>query len=219
MKTIWKGSIAFGLVSIPIRLYSATESHALGFTLLHSKCHTPVKYHRWCPKCDKEIEWNETVKGLKKDTGEYLTITQENLKKLKPEKTEAIKIIEFVDYDAVDVIYFNNHYYITPNKEDDTAYALFVKSLENLKKVAIGKFVMRDKEHICMLQPYNNYLLLTTLHYMYEIKGIKDLAFTKKVKIDAKELKLAKTFIEKLSVKKFDMSKFKDTLAQELKNF
>lgn len=215
MKIIWKGSIAFGLVSIPIEIYSAIESHALGFTLLHEKCKTPLKYHRWCPHCEEDVSWDQTVKGLKKGE-KYIILTQEKLHELRPQKTEMINIVEFVSQDQVDPIYFNNHYYVAPTKNVN-AYALFIKALEKLNKAAIGRFVMRDKEYICILQPYNSYLLLTTLHYSYEIRGIDKLAFEKQVKLEPTELKLAQEFINKLSVKKFDITKFKDTFAQQLK--
>ncbi len=218
MKNIWKGSIAFGLVNIPIKLFTATESHALGFTLLHAKCHTPLKYHRWCPQCKKEITWDQTVKGIKKSDGAYLVLTQEALKELRPHKTEEIKIIEFVDADKIPILYLNHHYYVAPAKEDNIAYTLFMHALGRLNKVAIGRFVMRDKEYTCVLQPYGEYLLLTTLYYSYEIRGIKDLGAVKQVKLAAKELKLAEDFIKKLSVDRFDISQFKDTFAQEIKN-
>lgn len=217
MKSIWKGSIAFGLVNIPIKLFAATESHALGFTLLHEKCHTPLRYHRWCPHCKKEVSWEQTVKGIKKSDGSYLILTQEALKELRPEKTETIKIVEFVDADKVPVIYLNHHYYVAPAKED-VAYALFTKALANLNHVAIGRFVMRDKEYTCVLQAYEDYLLLTTLYYAYEVRGIKDLVVTKPVKLDQKELNLAQEFIKKLSVKTFNINEFKDTFAQQIKD-
>lgn len=216
MKAIWKGSISFGLIDIPIELYSAIESHALGFTLLHAKCHTPLKYHRWCSKCDKEVLWDETVKGIKKSNGKYVIFTQEMLHTLRPEKTEMITIVEFVATDQIDILYLNSHYYVAPLK-NNVAYSLFVKALENLDKVAIGRFIMRDKEYTCVLQPYSNHLLLTTLHYNYEIRGLNKLLVEKPKRLEPAELKLAEAIITKLSVKKLDMSKFKDTFAQEIK--
>lgn len=218
MKIIWKGSIAFGLVNIPIELYSATESHALGFTLLHEKCKTPLQYHRWCPHCKKEVPWHQTVKGLEKSDGSYMILTQEALKKLQPIKTEQIEVLEFVDQDEIDIIYLNNHYYVAPAKKGtNNAYALFIKALEKLNKVAIARFVMRDKEYICAIQPYKNYLLLTTFHYGYEIRALDKLAFTKVVTVKPAELKLAQEFIKKLSVTKLDLSKFTNRFAQEIK--
>lgn len=216
MKIIWKGAISFGLVNIPVKMYSATESHAIGFTLLHDTCHTPIKYHRWCPHCKKEITWEQTVKGLAVD-GKYLVLTQEMIKELRPETTDTISIVEFVDFAAIDLVYMNNHYIIAPDKKSKAVFDLFMKALESLDKVAIGRFVMRDKEYTCMIQSHESYLLLTTLHYTYEIRDISDVIPAGKTKVDPKELKLAQDLISKLSVKKFDMSKFKDTFAQQLK--
>lgn len=218
MKTIWKGGISFGLVNIPIKLYTATESHALGFTLLHAKCHTPLKYHRWCPKCEQEVLWEETIKGLETDKDNYLVLTKELLAKLKPEKSEKIEVLEFIDEKALDPLYFNHQYYVTPDKKNDSAFALFSAGLNRLGKIAIGKFTMRDKEYVCALRPYKNYLLLITLHYAHEIKNIEALEFhAEKVTLASKEVELAEELINKLSVKKFDMSQFKDTFAQKIK--
>lgn len=217
MKSIWKGSIAFGLVNIRIQLYTALESHALGFTLLHETCHTPLNYHRWCPKCKKEVQWESTVKGIKKPDGSFLILTQEMISKLKPETTNEIKIVEFVDAHQIPIIYMNHHYYVAPSKKDDTSFALFLKALEKLDKVAIGQFVMRDKQYVCAIRADAGYLVLTTLHYAYEVRGAEKLAYTKHQKLNATELKLAQEFIQKLSVKKFDITAFKDTFAQEIK--
>jgi DNA end-binding protein Ku len=217
MKVIWQGAITFGLVNIPIKLYAATQEHVLGFTLLHSYCHTPVKYHRWCPHCKKEITWQQTVKGLEIKDGTYVVLTKEMLEKLRPQKTETIQIVEFVKTDQVDPLYLNHHYYVAPGKKNNMAYTLFMKALSKVDKVAIGRFVMRDKEYTCALRPSGDHLLLTTLHYSYEIKKIEELENSTNIKITPQELKLAEELIQKLTVKKFDMSKFKDTFAQEIK--
>lgn len=217
MKSIWKGSIAFGLVNIRIQLYTALESHALGFTLLHETCHTPLNYLRWCPKCKKEVQWQNTVKGIKRADGSFLILTQETIRELRPETTDEIKIVEFVDADQIPIIYLNHHYYVAPTKKDDTAFALFFKALEKLNKVAIGQFVMREKEYVCAIKADAGYLVLTTLHYAYEVRGAEKLTYTKHPKLNATELKLALEFIGKLSVKKFDITPFKDTFAQEIK--
>jgi len=217
MKSVWKGSIAFGLVNIPIQLFTAHESEALGFNLLHEKCKTPLKYRRWCPKCKKEVTWDQTVKGIKKSDGSYLVLTKEMIKKLRPEKTEEIRIVEFVAMDQIPIIYLNHHYYVAPLKKNDNAYTLFIKALEKLDKAAIGRFVMRDKEYTCAIQPNEGYLLLTTLYYAYEVRDLEHLMVKPKAKLNATELKLAQDFIKKLSVKKFDITDFKDTFAQEIK--
>jgi len=213
---VWKGAISFGLVNIYIELYTAIKAHSLGFNLLHAKCHTPINYRRWCPHCDKEVSWDEIVKGMKLENGTYFIITKETLEKLRPEKTDFINIVEFIDVNALQPIYFDQHYYIAPAKETDKAFFLFLAALKELDKIAIGQFVLRDKQYVCSIQPYENALLLTTLNYEYEIKHVKKVEELKVPKIEKAELRLAQQLIDKLSSKKFDMSKFKDTFAAQL---
>ncbi|MDR3646395.1 MAG: Ku protein [Candidatus Babeliales bacterium] len=214
--SVWKGSLSFGLVNINIELYTAIKSHSFGFKLLHSKCHGAITYERWCDKCNEEVDWNNIVKGLKLEDGTYFIVTKENLDKLKPQKTDYINIIEFIDSKALEPIYFDQHYYIAPAKVTDKAFFLFAKILEKLDKIAIGQFVMRDKEYVCAIQSFRNSLLLTTLHYEYEVKQVLKIEELQVFKTLPEELKLAGQLVQKLSVKKFDMSKFKDSFEQEL---
>lgn len=218
MKTIWKGSISFGLVNIPIQLYSATKSQSISFKLLHEECLTPVKNKRWCSTCDKEVRWDETVKGYELPDGTYFVIEQEELNQLKSSTTDTIDIFEFIDRDKIDSIYLDNHYYVMPNKKTDKAFFLFIAALKKLKKVAIGKFVMRDKEYIAMIEPYKNGILLNTLNYQYEIRDFKALEDLKAPKeISKPELDLAMELIKRLSKDKLDISKYKDNFAIKLK--
>lgn len=217
MKAIWKGTLSFGLVNIPIEIYSATQTHSLGFNLLHEKCQTPINYQRFCPTCNRVVKWEEIVKGIKLSDGTYFIITPENLKKLKPEKSDTIDIIEFIDAESLAPIYLDQHYYVTPAKENDKAYFLFFEVLKKNNKVAIGRFVLKDKEYICAIHPYKNGFLLTTLNYQYEIREFKKFDDLKILKQDPKELKLAEQLINKLSKKSLKMEQFKDTFATELK--
>lgn len=218
MKSIWKGSISFGLVSIRVRLYSAVREHAIGFKLLHAKCHEPIVYERWCPHCKKKVEWSDIVKGLKLEDGSYFILTQEKLKELKPAKTDSIDIVEFVDASQIQAIYLEHHYYMGPESASEKAFFLFKKALQESGKVAIGTFVMRDKQYACVINPYEQTMLLTTLNYAYEIRPLKEVPFIgAQAKINPAELKLANQLIDKLTVKKFDLSQFKDTFAQQLK--
>jgi len=213
--SVWKGSITFGLVNIDVQLHSAVSQHSLGFKLLHQKCKTPIQYKRWCSTCQKEIAWSDIVKGFKLENGNYFILTKENLAKLKPEKTDYINIIEFIEKDSLDNIYSNQHYYVKPTKSSDKVFFLFETALRKTNKIAIGQFVLRDKEYICSIEPYKNILLLTTLNYAYEIKPI-DLEI-KIPKVTTEEIKLAQELIKKLTIKKFDINKFKDSYAQKLK--
>ena len=216
-RTIWKGSIHFGLVSIGIELYTAVQPHVIGFKLLHKECNTPITYKRWCDNCNKEVAWDDIVKGLKLPDGSYFIITPENLKKLRPTKTDTIDIVEFVDMAAVSPLYYDQHYYVAPQKDTDKAFFLFTKALARLNQAAIGQFVMRDKEYVCLLQPHLNALLLSTLNYEYEIKHIPQIDdLVAPGKVNEAELKLAQLLMSKLYKKEFDMSGFKDTFALRL---
>lgn len=216
MKTSWKGSLAFGLVSIDVELYSAIQPHTIGFKLVHSVCHTPITYKRWCSHCNQEVEWNEVDKAIQLKDGTYFIITPENLKKLRPKRTETIAIVEFVDTQAIDPVLYDTHYYVAPSKAPYHAFFLFAAALADLNKVAIGQFALRDKEYVCAIRAYRNMLLLTTLNYAYEVKIFTKMEEIEAPKIDAKELKLAEQLISKLSKKKFDIAKFKDTFAVAL---
>ncbi len=220
MKAVWQGSISFGLVNIPIALYTAVKAHPLGFTLLCSTCNTPISYKRWCNHCKKEVAWENVVKGLKLKGDTYFVLTQENLKALKPLTTEALTIIEFVDVALINPIYFEKHYYIAPKKHKEKAYFLFAAALNKTQKAAVGTFVMKDKEHVCIISPYKHALLLTTLNYSYEINDINNIETLDDIpKITTQEVSLAIELIDRLTKKTFDMKQFKDTFALRLKTF
>jgi DNA end-binding protein Ku len=218
MKTIWQGSLSFGLVTIPVRLYSAVKEHAIGFTLLCKKCHEPIVYERWCKHCKKQVAWQDVVKGLKLPDGSYFILTQEKLKALKPHKTNTIDVVEFVDASQIEPIYLEHHFYLAPEHENEKSFFLLKKVLEDAGKVAIATFVMRDKQYVCMINSYKNILLLSTLNYTYEIRSLQEIKPLKQEikKFNPAELKLAKQLVDQLTVKKFDVSKFKDTFLEEL---
>jgi len=216
-RSFWKGTISFGLVTIPIQLYTAVKKHVIGFRLLHEKCGNPIISKRWCPHCDEEVAWNHLLKGLKLKNGSYFVLDQDSLKKLKPIKTDNIIITEFVNSSQIYSLYLNEHYYAGPQKQDDRAYGLFCKALQKAKLVAVGKFVMRDKEHVCILEPSGSILLLSTLNYTYEIQDDNAIIEAIKIpKIENKELELASLLIDKLYSKEFDLAKYKDSFAQKI---
>lgn len=219
MKTLWKGSISFGLVNIPIKLNPATQEHILGFKLLHAKCHTPINYQRRCPKCNVEVPWESVVKGYKLPDDSYFILTKENLQKLKPEKTDVITIKEFVPADSIPSLYYDDHYYVLPEKANEKAYFLFNEALMKMNMVAIGQFVLREKEYAVAIAPYKKGFLLSTLNYAYEIRDSQELDELKSpVKLSAQELQLAEQLIKRLAKKKFDISKYKDTFVEKLKD-
>lgn len=216
MKAIWKGSISFGLVTIPVELYSAIEEHTFGFKLLHKKCNTPISYERHCDHCNQIIDWHDVVKGIKLSNGSYFILSQEKLHALKPTKTDVIDVIQFVDSASISTIFYEHHYYVIPAKEHAQAYFLFIAALKNLNKTGIGRFVIKDKEYVCALQPYEHGILLSTLNYAYEIKKLDAFYKLHAPKLNVKQLALAEELIQKLSAP-FDMKQFKDTFATKLK--
>jgi DNA end-binding protein Ku len=217
MKAVWSGSLAFGLVNVPVKLYSAINPKELGFRILCSDCNTPLRYKRWCPKCKKEVAWEKVVKGLEVSKGVIVPITKEKLEKLKPEKSDVADIIEFIDQHAIDPIYYNKHYYIAPAKEKEKAYFLLKEVMQAAAKGAVGKIVMREKEHACYIESYKSGMLLTTLNYSYEIRNISQIPELKiKPALKKEEEELAKELIKKYYKSKFDIKEFKDTFSEKL---
>lgn len=218
MRAIWSGSLTFGLVSIEIRLYTAVREHAIGFKLLHKACKHPISYKRWCSYCHKEVVLDDIVKGLELKKNSFFILSQENLKKLKLAKTDTIDVVEFVQQDLIDPIYYDRHYYALPAKADK-AFFLFKKALELSDKVALGTFVMRDREHLCAISSYEDVLLISILNYAYEIVPSENLPTIKTItKFSDAELNLAKQLITQLTKKKFDISEFKDSFAVNLRD-
>ena len=204
MKAIWSGSITFGLLNIPVYLYSAISEHSFGFKILCGTCYTPLKNIRWCEHCKKQVTWNDTVKGFKKGDGAFVVMTKEEIEKLKPEKMDIIEIKEFVAQSEVEILYISNHYYMAPQNEKDKAFYVFAQALEKAKKVAIGTFVIHEKEYVVAISFYKNMLLLNTLRYEYEIRPF-ELKEMKKINATKEELDLALLLINKLTHKTFKL--------------
>ncbi len=217
-KAVWKGSISFGLVNIPVKVYSAISGKGVSFTMLCSRCGTPIKYKRWCPKCEREVPWNEIEKGVKVSKGKYVTIKKSELERLKLKTTKTIEIVEFVDISQIDPILYQTSYYVVPEETGVKAYSLFVEALRVSGKVAIGKVVMKNKEYIVALRPYKKGIVMHVLHYLGEVRDIEDLEELRGlVTIREEELKLARALIEQLTTKELKLETFKDSYAEAIK--
>lgn len=199
-RAIWKGSLVFGLVNIPVKLYAATKDRAISFSMLHSECQTPLKYKRWCPTCDREVGWNEIDKGFEITKNKFIPITKEELEGLQLKTVKNIDIQKFVDSAAIDSIYFNTHYYLAPDEGGEKAYSLLRDVLALTNKVAIGRVVIHNKEHVVAVRPYQKGLIMTTLHYPNEVIDINKIEeLGKPVELKEQELEIAKALIEHLS--------------------
>jgi DNA end-binding protein Ku len=217
MKSIWNGSISFGLVNIPIKLYSATEQRRTKTRLLHKDKLSPIRYKKWCDDCTEEVSNDEIVRGVEVTKGEYVVLDDEELKSIKPEKSSTVDIVEFVDAAQIDPIHFNAHYYAGPDKEKEKTFFLFREVLQDTAKVAIGRFVMREKEYVCAIEAYKDGLLLTTLNYADEIRDVKKVPnIGAKPKISETEMDLANQLMERITAKEFNIGKYEDTFQKEM---
>ncbi len=217
-RSIWSGVISFGLVSIPIKLYTATESRQIEFHNLCNVCHSPLEYKRWCPVCKKEVAWQDIEKGYKISKEQWIIIKKEDLERIKIPTTKTIEIKEFVDVSQIDPLYFEKSYYVVPQEAGIKAYSLFVEALRLANKAAIGKVVMRNKEYIVALRSFRKGIVMHVLHYVGEIRNIDQLSELKNLVVVSKEeLELARALIQRLTESSFDPNKFEDNYTEALK--
>lgn len=211
-RALWKGSLTFGLVSIPVKLYSATRERGISFTMLHRECHTPLRYKRWCSTCNREVEWNEIDKGYELSKGRYVPISPKELEGLQLRTVRSIDVERFVSVDQVDSIYFGSHYYLAPGEGGEKAYALLQRVLSLTNKAAVGKLVFHNKEHVVLIRPYRRGLLLTTLRYPNEvapIERLEELEELERIELRGPELELARALIERM-VGEFKPDEYRD---------
>jgi Ku protein len=218
MKAVWSGSISWGLVNIPIKLYSAVESGRADFRLLCKEHKAPIRYKRVCEAGGEEVGWGDIVNGLELEKGNYFILTRDEVDKLKPEGKENLEILEFVDKTELEPIYYDKSYFAVPKDKSEKAYFLFKELLDEMGITAIGKFVMRNKEYICALQPFEEGMLLCTLHYHQYIRDIGEIVMGERPEIGVDEKELGKLLIEKHLKKEFHLEKFRDTFMERLKD-
>ncbi len=199
MRSMWKGAISFGLVHIPIKLYSATEKKDIKFNLLHEKCKSPIQYRKFCPVCNSEVPLNEIVKGYEYEEGKYVIMKEDELEGT-GEKSKAIGIVNFVDLSDIDPVYFDKSYYLAPTEGGQKAFELLRRSLEKTDKVAIAKITIRTKDSLAAIRAYKNNILLETMFYPDEIRSTNELSELKyNVTLHDNELKMAESLINSLS--------------------
>jgi DNA end-binding protein Ku len=215
MRSIWTGSIGFGLVNIPIKLYSAIESSSLDLDMLDKNDLSNIRFKRVNENTGKEVPWDNIVKGYKYND-RYVVVDSEDFKKAMPEKTSHIDIIQFVDIQQIDVVYYETPYFIQPDKGGTRAYSLLEEALAKTGKAGLGSFVMREKEHTCLIMPYNDLLILQRLRWAEEIRDSKELKVDV-TKNKANELEMAVSLIKQLT-KPADLTKFKDEYSDKLLN-
>ena len=213
-KTIWKGAISFGLVTIPIRMYTATEEKSFKFNQLHEKDGGRIKYKRTCSVCGEEVTWDEITKGYEYEKDHYVVLSEDEIER-GVHSSRTIDILKFVPADEIDAIYWKNPYYLVPEQTGAKAYALFRKALADDNYVAIAKVAFRDKEHLATLRLRGDTFVLETMYWPDEIRP----AEFDEVKIDdevrPQELKMARSLIENMT-DHFDPDEFHDDYREKL---
>ena len=214
-RSMWKGSIAFGLVNIPVELYSAVRDHRPKFRLLHAKDEEPVRYERVCQKEGKPVAWEDLVKGYEYSKGQFVVLTKDDFKTAAVEKTKTIDILDFVDPAEVDERYFETPYYLQAGKGADRAYALLREAIRDSGKIGIAKIILRDAQHLAAVEAIGDALVLTMMRFADELADLGDFSFPKKGEIRAAELKMARQLIDNL-VSKWDPDKYTDEYKENL---
>lgn len=211
MHTMWKGTISFGLVNIPVKMHAATENKDIRLRQLHKECQTPIKYEKVCPNCDRKVEEKDIVKAYEYTKDKFVVLDEEDIKALQKEQADkAVEIMDFVKLEEIDPIYFEKSYYLSPNDGGSKAYSLLRTALENTGKIGIAKMMIRSKEQLAVIRIYKNTLVVETIHYPDEVRAVEDVpnipATTDVVK---KELDTAKLLINQLT-STFDPEKYTD---------
>ncbi len=217
-RAIWSGSISFGLLNVPVKLYSAVARRGISLRELRESDGARIRHRRVAEGTDEEVPYEKIVKAFEITPDRYVPLTKEEMAALAPEKTRAIEVQDFVDLDQIDPIYFDSPYYLGPADGAEKAYSLLAKAMEETGKVAIARFVFRNKEHLAALRPNDGVLTLTTMRFADEVVPpgeLDDVLPAKQPKVAKREVEMAEQLIDSLT-RKFDPSAYRDEYREEL---
>lgn len=210
MHTMWKGSISFGLVNIPIKMFAATEDKDVKFRMLHAACGTPVKNVRTCPHCEVEVEWKDVVKGYEYQPDQYVLMSDEELESISPQRTKTIDILNFVALEEIDPIYYKKSYYLAPDETGGKAYSLLRQAMQETGRIAVVKVIIRSAQMLAVLRVYEHVLVMESIFYPEEVRSISQLPAIPAVgAVEETEMQVAKQLIENLATQ-FDPEQYKD---------
>ena len=217
-RAIWSGSISFGLLNVPVKLYSAVSKKSVSFRELRESDSSRIRHKRIAEADGEEVAYDDIVKGYEIAPEQYVVITRDELEELDPKKTRAIEIKDFVDLDEIDPIYFDHPYYLGPDKGAEKAYALLVKAMEDAHKVAIARFVLRNKENLAALRPMDGVMTMATMRFADEVVSPDEISEDLEAadgKPTKKELDMARALIDSLAAD-FDASQYRDEYREEV---
>ncbi|MDQ2889452.1 MAG: Ku protein [Gemmatimonadota bacterium] len=209
MASIWKGTLSFGLVNIPVELRSAVRADHVSFRLLYRKDLTPVKYERFSSQGEGPLKWNDIVKGYEYEKGHYVILTDEDFKDAALGKSASIEIVDFVEQNEIDPRYFETPYYLTPSKGGEKAYALLRAAIKNTNVVGVGKIVMRNTQHLVGIKATGEALTLEIMRFQNEIVDANEFNFPKASEVRPQELQMAEQLVHNLAAE-FDPEKYTD---------
>ena len=211
MRSIWKGAISFGMVTIPVKLYTATEQKDIRFRLLHKTDGAPIEEKRFCTEDGKEVAWDDLVRGYEVSKGEYVILDPEEIEEVKPESASTIEIGDFVELSEIDPIYFEKSYFLEPTDVGAKPFSLLKRALEETGRIAVARVVIRTKERLATIRAYEDTLVLETMFWPDEIRstGALDLPEGAETKVRAKEMEMAEALVENLS-QRFDPKAYTD---------
>ena len=216
-RSIGSGTISFGLVSIPIKLYTAVSPKSVGFNMLHKTCGGRLKQQLLCPVDNVIVERSETIRGFEYAKDQYVKFTDEELKAMEAQRTDSLELVEFVPADTVDFLYIEKTYFLGPDKGGDRAYRLLSEALEKAGRLAVGRFAQRGKDNLVLVRPYKKGLILHECYYADEVREFEDVETGGAFDFKPIELELANKLIEQLDQEKFEPSRFRDTWADKVK--
>ena len=216
MRPYWRGHISFGLVTFPVKLYTATEQKDVRFRLLHSECLTPIKNQRYCPFHDRVIEWKDVVRGYEVSKGKFVTVTDEELESIPLDTSHSVNISGFVELQEIDPLYYEHSYYVAPDEGGAKAFLLLREALQEVNRVAVGQVVIRDKEYPVALRPYQGAMVMATLYYADEVRALSDLdELPVQTKVHPNERKMAVQLVDNLAME-FHIEEFKDEYREKV---
>ncbi|MDQ3879879.1 MAG: Ku protein [Chloroflexota bacterium] len=201
MRPIWKGAISFGMVTIPVKLYSATEERDVRFRLLHRTDHAPIVEKRFCSEENREVAWDDLVRGFEVRKGEYVVVEPKEIEEAKPESASTIEIGDFVELEEIDPIYFEKSYFLEPDEVGARPFSLLKRALEETGRIAVARVVIRSRERLATIRAYDGTLVLETMYFPDEIRstGGLDLPGASDAKVSSRELQMARALVENLS--------------------
>ena len=216
MRPIWKGHLTFGLVTIPIKLYTATDPKDIRFRLLHKSCMTPIQNKRYCPHHEEIVEWNDVVRAFEYAKDKFVPMTDEELENVPLETAGTVSVSAFVDLAEIDPIYYERSYFLAPDEGGQKAFRLLHDTLEESTKIAVGKVVIREKEHLVSVRPYNGAMVMSTLLYADEVRSAEDIPeLPVQAKVHPNEKKMALQLVEGMATG-FDPAQYQDEYREAL---